>query len=38
MAENDAWLIATAESISGDIVGADRVALEHLGARYLRYR
>jgi predicted nucleic acid-binding protein len=38
MAENDAWLVATAESISADIVGADRVAFERLGARYLRYR
>ena len=38
MGENDAWLIATAESIDADIVGADRIAFERLGARYLRYR
>lgn len=36
--ENDAWLVATAESIDADIVGADRIAFERLGARYLRYR
>jgi predicted nucleic acid-binding protein len=38
MGENDAWLVATAESIHADIVGADRVACERLGNRYLRYR
>ena len=38
MGENDAWLVATAESISADIVGADRIAFERLGTRYLRYR
>ena len=38
MGENDAWLVATAESINADIVGADRIAFERLGARYLRYR
>jgi hypothetical protein len=38
MGENDAWLVATAESLNADIVGADRVAFEGLGARYLRYR
>ena len=38
MGENDAWLVATAESIDSDVVGADRVAFERLGARYLRYR
>jgi len=36
--ENDAWLVATAESIDADIVGADRTAFGRLGARYLRYR
>jgi len=36
--ENDAWLVATAESINADVVGADRVAFERLGARYLRFR
>ncbi len=38
MGENDAWLVATAESINADIVGAGRIAFERLGARYLRYR
>jgi len=38
MGENDAWLVATAESINADIVGADRIAFQRLGARYLRYR
>jgi predicted nucleic acid-binding protein len=38
LGENDAWLIATAESIKADVVGADRVAFERLGTAYLRYR
>ena len=38
LGENDAWLIATAESINADVVGADRAAFERLGAAYLRYR
>ena len=38
MGENDAWLVATAESINADIVGADRIAFERLGAGYLRFR
>jgi predicted nucleic acid-binding protein len=38
MGENDAWLVATAQSIDGEIVGADRDAFERLGARYLRFR
>ena len=38
MGENDAWLVATAESINADVVGADRTAFERLGARYLRFR
>jgi hypothetical protein len=38
MGENDAWLVATAESIDADIVGADRAAFERLGPRYLRFR
>jgi predicted nucleic acid-binding protein len=38
MGENDAWLVATAESIEADVVGADRAAFERLGARYLRFR
>jgi predicted nucleic acid-binding protein len=36
--ENDAWLVATAESIDADVVAADRSAFERLGARYLRFR
>ena len=38
MGENDAWLVASAESTNADIVGADRIAFERLGVRYLRYR
>jgi len=38
MGENDAWLVATAESIDADVVGADRVAFERLGHGYLRFR
>ena len=38
LGENDAWLVATAESIDADIVGADCTAFERLGARYLRFR
>jgi hypothetical protein len=37
-AANDAWMVATAQSINADIVGADRIAFERLGARYLLYR
>ena len=38
LGENDAWLVATAESLNADIVGADRAAFERLGPRYLRFR
>jgi predicted nucleic acid-binding protein len=38
LGENDAWLVATAESIDADVVAADRNAFERLGARYLRFR
>ena len=38
LGENDAWLVATAESIDADVVGADRIAFERLGTRYMRYR
>jgi predicted nucleic acid-binding protein len=38
LGENDAWLVATAESIGADVAGADRQAFERLGARYLRFR
>lgn len=37
MGENDAWLVATAESLDADLVGAD-TAFERLGPRYLRFR
>ena len=37
MGENDAWLVATADSLDADVVGADRAAFERLGARYLRF-
>lgn len=38
LGENDAWLVATADSLDADIVGADRRAFERLGERYLRFR
>lgn len=38
LGENDAWLVATAESLDADVVGADRHAFERLGKRYLRFR
>jgi predicted nucleic acid-binding protein len=38
LGENDAWLVATAESIDADVVGADRHAFDRLGDRYLRFR
>jgi len=38
LGENDAWLVATAESIDADVVGADRSAFERLGSKYLRFR
>ena len=38
LGENDAWLVATAESIDADAVAADRSAFERLGPRYLRFR
>ena len=38
LGENDAWLVATAESLNADVVGADRAAFDRLGARYLRFR
>jgi predicted nucleic acid-binding protein len=37
LGENDAWLVATADSIDADVVGADRAAFERLGARSLRF-
>jgi predicted nucleic acid-binding protein len=38
LGENDAWLVATAESLNADIVAADRTAFERLGAGYLTFR
>ena len=38
LGENDAWLVATADSINADVAGTDRVAFERLGHRYLRFR
>jgi predicted nucleic acid-binding protein len=38
LGENDAWIVATAESNGADVVGADRAAFERLGAGYLRFR
>lgn len=38
MGENHAWLVATADSLQADVVGADRAAFARLGARYLRFR
>lgn len=38
LGENDAWLVATAEALAAEIVGADRLAFERLGPRYLRFR
>ena len=38
MGENDAWLVATAELLDADVVGADRIAFSRLGGRYLRFR
>ncbi len=38
LGENDAWLVATAESLDADVVGADRKAFDRLGPRYLRFQ
>jgi predicted nucleic acid-binding protein len=38
LGENDAWIVATAEVLDADVVGADRSAFERLGPRYLRFR
>ena len=38
MGENDAWLVATAENLNADVVGAGRSAFDRLGERYLRFR
>ena len=38
LADNDAWLLATADVLDADVVGADRAAFERLGPRYRRFR
>jgi predicted nucleic acid-binding protein len=38
LGENDAWLVATADSLDADVVGADRAAFTRLGTRYLQFR
>lgn len=38
MGENDAWLVATAQSLDADLVAADRPAFERLRGRYVRFR
>jgi predicted nucleic acid-binding protein len=38
LAENDAWIVATAKSLGADVVGADRNAFDRLGKSYLRFR
>ena len=38
LGENDAWLVATADALNAEVVGADRAAFERLGARYRRFR
>ncbi len=38
LGENDAWLVATAESLDADLVGDDSPAFQRLGARYLPFQ
>jgi predicted nucleic acid-binding protein len=38
LGENDAWIVAIAQSIDADVVSADRPAFDRLGPRYLRFR
>lgn len=38
MGENDAWLVATADSLDADVVGDDHRAFGRLGARYLPFQ
>lgn len=38
LGENDAWLVATAESLDADLVGDDHRAFSRLGARYLPFQ
>ena len=37
LSENDAWLVATAEVLGAEVIGADRAAFDRLGRRYLRF-
>lgn len=37
LGENDAWLVATADTLDADVVARDRRAFERLGSRYLRF-
>lgn len=37
MGENDAWIVATADLLGADILGADRKAFARLKSRYLRF-
>ncbi len=37
LGENDAWILATAETLGAEIVGRDRPAFTRLGARYLTF-
>jgi hypothetical protein len=36
--EHDAWLVAIAEPIDADVVGADRALFERMGSHYHRFR
>ena len=38
MSENDAWLVATAQWLDADVLGADRAAFERFGTHYVRFR
>jgi predicted nucleic acid-binding protein len=38
MGENDAWLVATAETLNADVVAADRGAFERRGGRHIQFR
>jgi predicted nucleic acid-binding protein len=38
LGENDAWLVATAQTLDADVVASDREAFARLGRRHLRYR
>lgn len=38
LGKNDAWIVATAQLLDADVVGAHRPAFERLGPRYLGFR